>query len=595
MSEQKRRDVTFGETVSFVLRYWRRTPLAGVAILGSLLTGVAFDVALPSVTRNLTEAVAKGDQHGATIALLTFLGYGVGFAVCWQTGYRLLCRKIVQHMKALMQDGYARVQQASNDWHAGSFAGATTTKLTRGMRAFDGFSDTVMSGVIPVAALVLGSLAVMTVEWPLMGLAATASIVLYVIAAVLMARYYIVPSNREGNRQDSLLSGALADAVTCNPTVKAFGAEAREEARLAEVLQTWGHGTLQSWLRRQDMYGVMAAMSLLNQLALLGMPVWLWTKGQAGPAELAYAVTAFFLIHGAVRNVGNFTQNLQKAVNDLEDIVVFCSMPLGVADGQMAQPAKVKSGEVRFASVGFRYGGQQQAIYQNLNLTIRPGEKVGLVGASGSGKSTFVKLLQRLYDVTGGAVLVDGQDVRDVTQSSLRARIALVPQDPILFHRSLLDNIRYGRVEASEDEVIAAAKKAHAHDFIARLPEGYATLVGERGIKLSGGERQRVAIARAILADAPILVLDEATSSLDSVSEALIQDALDVLMEGRTTIIVAHRLSTLRAVDRILVFDQGRIVEQGTHDELLQAEGGRYRALYQTQQLGVAACEVELV
>jgi ATP-binding cassette subfamily B protein len=270
-------------------------------------------------------------------------------------------------------------------------------------------------------------------------------------------------------------------------------------------------------------------------------------------------------------------------------------MTLNVADRKDAQIAKVEKGEVRFRNVGFRYAGQDSAIYRNLNLVIRPGEKVGLVGASGSGKSTFVKLLQRLYDVTEGAVLVDGQDVRHLTQSSLRARIALVPQEPVLFHRSLFDNIRYGRVEASEDEVIAAARKAHAHDFIARLPDGYATLVGERGIKLSGGERQRVAIARAILANAPLLVLDEATSSLDSVSEALIQDALEQLMEGRTTLIVAHRLSTLRAVDRILVFDCGQIVEEGTHEQLLASATGRYRALYQTQQLGLVEPEAVTV
>jgi ATP-binding cassette subfamily B protein len=595
VSETKKQDVRFGEIARFVWGYWRKTPLTSATIIGSLLIAVTFDVALPSVTRQLTEAVAKGDQHGAMVALLTFLGCGIGFAVSWQIGYRLLCKAIVMHMKTLMQDGYAWVQQASSDWHANSFAGATTTKLTRGMRAFDGFSDTIMAGIVPTSALVLGSLAMMALQWPVMGLAVGISITLYVLVAATMARFYIVPSNREGNRHDSLLSAALADAITCNPTVKSFGAEAREEKRLAGTLDKWGVAVRRSWLRRQDMYGVMTVMSLLNQLAILGMPVWLWTKGQAGPAEVAYAVTAFFLIHGAVRNVGNFTQNLQKATNDMEDIVVFCRMPLNVADHADAQLARVEKGEVRFRNVGFRYAGQDSAIYHNLNLVIRPGEKVGLVGASGSGKSTFVKLLQRLYDVTEGAVLVDGQDVRHLTQSSLRAKIALVPQEPVLFHRSLLDNIRYGRVEASEDEVIAAARKAHAHDFIARLPDGYATLVGERGIKLSGGERQRVAIARAILANAPLLVLDEATSSLDSVSEALIQDALEQLMEGRTTLIVAHRLSTLRAVDRILVFDRGQIVEEGTHEELLASVKGRYRALYQTQQLGLAEPEAVTV
>lgn len=587
MSEQKRRDVRFSEIAAYVWGYWRRTPVATAVIMSGLLGAMALEVSLPSVSRYITGAVASGDQHKAAIGLLLFMGASIGHSIVWQIGYRLLCKVIVQHMKTMMQDGYNRVQRASSDWHANSFAGATTTKLTRGMRAFDGFSDTLMAGVIPIIALVVGSIAVIAVQWPLMGLAVGLSVSLYVVAAILMARFYIVPSNREANRHDSLLSAALADSITCNPTIKAFGAEAREEARLAEVLQSWGVATARSWLRRQDMYAVMSAMGQLNQLALLGVPLWLWTKGQAGPAEVAYAITAYFVINGAVRNVANVTQNLQKATNDMEDIVVFSRMPLGVADHSQASDAAIAKGEVRFANVGFRYAGQEQAIYNGLNVVIRPGEKIGLVGASGSGKSTFVKLLQRLYDVTEGAVLVDGQDVRQVTQSSLRSRIALVPQEPVLFHRSLLENIRYGQVDASEADVIAAAQKAHAHDFIARLPDGYGTMVGERGIKLSGGERQRVAIARAILADAPVLVLDEATSSLDSVSEALIQNALDRLMEGRTTIIVAHRLSTLRSVDRILVFDRGRIVEEGTHEELLQRDKGRYRALYQTQQLGV--------
>lgn len=587
MSEQKRRDVRFSEIAAYVWGYWRRTPVATAVIMSGLLGAMALEVSLPSVSRYITGAVASGDQHKAVVGLLLFMGASVGHSIVWQIGYRLLCKVIVRHMKTMMQDGYNRVQRASSDWHANSFAGATTTKLTRGMRAFDGFSDTLMAGVIPIIALVVGSIAVIAVQWPLMGLAVGVSVSLYVVAAILMARFYIVPSNREANRHDSLLSAALADSITCNPTIKAFGAEAREEARLSETLRVWGLATARSWLRRQDMYAVMSAMGQLNQLALLGVPLWLWTKGQAGPAEVAYAITAYFVINGAVRNVANTTQNLQKATNDMEDIVVFSRMPLGVADHSQAKEAEIAKGEVRFANVGFRYAGQEQAIYNGLNVVIRPGEKIGLVGASGSGKSTFVKLLQRLYDVTEGAVLVDGQDVRQVTQSSLRSRIALVPQEPVLFHRSLLENIRYGQVDASEEDVSAAAQKAHAHDFIARLPEGYGTMVGERGIKLSGGERQRVAIARAILADAPVLVLDEATSSLDSVSEALIQNALDRLMEGRTTIIVAHRLSTLRSVDRILVFDRGRIVEEGTHEELLQRDKGRYRALYQTQQLGV--------
>jgi ATP-binding cassette subfamily B protein len=251
-------------------------------------------------------------------------------------------------------------------------------------------------------------------------------------------------------------------------------------------------------------------------------------------------------------------------------------------------PAKVEEGRIAFENVTFHYGGHDRPLYENLSVTIPAGERVGLVGHSGSGKTTFVKLIQRMHDVTSGRVTVDGQDVRDVTQGSLRRAIAVVQQEPVLFHRSLMENIAYGRPDASFEEIRRAAELANAADFIARLPRGYGTLVGERGVKLSGGERQRIAIARAFLADAPILILDEATSSLDSESEAAIQDAMERLMVGRTTLVIAHRLSTVRSLDRLMVFDRGRIVEEGDHDTLVRREGGLYRRLFERQAMELA-------
>ena len=233
----------------------------------------------------------------------------------------------------------------------------------------------------------------------------------------------------------------------------------------------------------------------------------------------------------------------------------------------------------------FQYGSHLIPLYRDFSVTIKPGERIGLVGHSGSGKTTFVKLIQRLYDINGGAITIDGQNIADVQQSSLRNQLAIVQQEPILFHRTLAENIAYARPGASRAEIIEAAKQANAHDFIVALPKGYETLVGERGVKLSGGERQRVAIARAFLADAPILILDEATSSLDSESEVMIQEAMERLMEGRTTLVIAHRLSTVRALDRLLVFDKGKIVEEGDHDALIRLSGGIYRRLFERQAL----------
>jgi ATP-binding cassette subfamily B protein len=278
---------------------------------------------------------------------------------------------------------------------------------------------------------------------------------------------------------------------------------------------------------------------------------------------------------------------LQRGVNEMEELVRLHDQALGVADAPGAPAANIQFGEIRFEHVTFRYGAHARPLFEDFSLTIPAGERVGLVGHSGSGKTTFVKLVQRLHDVTGGRILIDGQNIASVRQASLRAQIAIVAQEPILFHRSLADNIAYARPGATAREIEQAAWLANAHEFIGRLPKGYATLVGERGVKLSGGERQRVAIARAFLADAPVLILDEATASLDSESEALIQEAMERLMTGRTVIVIAHRLSTVRSLDRILVFEHGKIVEDGPHNGLLALNGGIYRRLFERQAMGL--------
>jgi ATP-binding cassette subfamily B protein len=296
-------------------------------------------------------------------------------------------------------------------------------------------------------------------------------------------------------------------------------------------------------------------------------------------------LTSYYIIHAYLRDVGMHVNNLQRSVNDMEELVAIHDEAIGIADVAGALPIDVHGGRIVFDDVTFHYGGHRTPLYHGLSVDIRAGERVGLVGRSGSGKTTFVKLVQRLYDVSGGRILIDGQDVARVTQHSLRSQIAIVQQDPILFHRSLAENIAYGRPGASMAAIEQAARLANAHEFILRLPKGYGTLVGERGVKLSGGERQRVALARAFLADAPVLILDEATSSLDSESEALIQQAMERLMKGRTSIVIAHRLSTVRSLDRILVFDRGEIVEQGSHAALANRAGGIYRGLFERQAM----------
>jgi ATP-binding cassette subfamily B protein len=285
------------------------------------------------------------------------------------------------------------------------------------------------------------------------------------------------------------------------------------------------------------------------------------------------------MMAGSLRNVGENIRQMQKGLADAEDIARYAVTEPQVQDAAGAPLFAPRQGSIVFDRITFRYKSAEAALYRDFSLVVAPGERVALVGPTGSGKSTFVKLVQRLYDLDGGRILIDGQDIAAVQQASLRRAVAMVPQDPALFHRSVADNIAYGRPGATREEIVEAAKRARAHGFICALPKGYDTLVGERGVKLSGGERQRVAIARAFLAGAPILVLDEATSSLDVETEREVQAATEALMAGRTTIVIAHRLSTIRGADRILVFDHGRIVEEGRHRELVD-RGGTYARLH---------------
>lgn len=318
------------------------------------------------------------------------------------------------------------------------------------------------------------------------------------------------------------------------------------------------------------------------KISLFTLAIYLWATGQASVGDFVFVVGIYALLSGHLRQIGDRVRETQRAANDMEEMVEYSLTPFQVADQPDAKTFKMGPGKIEFKNVNFKYPGQKEVVYKNLSLIINPGEKIALVGHSGGGKSTLVKLIQRLYDLDSGEILIDGQNIAQVTQTSLRESIALVPQDPILFHRTLLDNISYGAKRATKKQILEAAKKSHAKEFIDTLPKQYNTLVGERGVKLSGGQRQRIAIARAMLTPANILILDEATSSLDSISEGYIQEALKVLQENKTTIIIAHRLSTIKSVDRILVLEDGEIVEEGKHEVLLKKKG-KYAQLWEHQ------------
>ncbi|HEV7275517.1 MAG TPA: ABC transporter ATP-binding protein [Devosiaceae bacterium] len=584
----------FRSVLGFTMSHWRRQPWRAAYILGTILCATLADVLTPLFAGQLIDAMAGGAASDETAraaaveAFVILLLLGLAAVVLRQLSFQGVIVFTLKMMTSIAADSFHRVQRFSTDWHANSFAGSTVRKITRGMWAIDDHNDTLLVALFPSLVMLLGSTVLLSLYWPLMGLVVGAGSLLYLVVTVALSVGYVAPAATLANAWDTRMGGALADAVSCNAVVKGFGAEAREDARLQQVVGKWRKRTDRTW-RRFTVNGTsQQAMLLLLRAAMLGAAIYLWQQGAASPGDLAFVLTSFLMLQGYLRDVGMHVRHLQKAVNDMEELVAIHHQPLGVEDRADARPLQVTGGRIEFERVDFHYGKHDRPLYSNFSVTIAAGEKVGLVGRSGSGKTTFVKLIQRLHDVTGGRILIDGQDVALVTQASLRQQIAIVQQEPILFHRSLAENIAYARPGASRAEVEAAAALASAHDFIINLPKGYKTLVGERGVKLSGGERQRVAIARAFLADAPILILDEATSSLDSESEALIQQAMERLLVGRTAIVIAHRLSTVRTLDRLLVFDGGRIIEEGSHAELIGRNSGIYRRLFERQAAQLA-------
>ena len=418
------------------------------------------------------------------------------------------------------------------------------------------------------------------------------------IAGYIGLTAYFVPRAQERSRRNadarSAMVGRIVDSYTNIMTVKLFarGDEERSAVRDAIAVQT--RAFLHSLRLITGVNAILQAMNSLYLVATAAIAGWLWASGEMTPGAVAAALALALRISTMSGWVMQTVRGVFENIGIVQESMETIARPHAIVDAPDAQPLRVTRGGIRFERVTFHYG-REEGVFDSLDLAIRPGEKVGIVGASGAGKTTIASLLLRLHDLEGGRILIDGQDIARVTQDSLRGQIGVVTQDTSLLHRSIRDNIAYGRLGAADAEIERAARLAHAHEFIADLEDhkgrrGYDARVGERGVKLSGGQRQRIAIARVILKDAPILVLDEATSALDSEVEAAIQDALANLMEGKTVIAIAHRLSTIAALDRLVVLDEGRIVEEGGHAELLR-RGGLYARLWQRQSGGFLGME----
>ncbi|MDO8649088.1 MAG: ABC transporter ATP-binding protein [Candidatus Peregrinibacteria bacterium] len=583
--------VTHTDVLKFVWRYARQHLVLLCCMVVVLLLSTALQLIQPFFYKEVVDTIASSnirDSAALSYAVrMVILGalFGAVHLLLHELAARMLGWIETRIMHRAHSDVYAHVQRLSTQFHVNAFAGATSRKIGRGTDAIETIMDRTWFNFLPLMIMTVGFMLILSFFAPLIGLAIVGGILVYAPVSIAL-NLYMARYHSWTDQQDTHVTASLVDSITGNAVVKAFGAEEREEARHGKVLTEWQSRLWTTWKLGNIVTWTQFMLLIVIELALMLLSVYLWYRGEFTPGSFIVVTIYIGRLWGFLYDIGQNVRNYLRAVAHAEEMIGLAQMPLGVADAPNAPPLSVPQGSIAFEDVSFGYENKVSRVFDHFSVAIQPGERVALVGHSGGGKSTFVKLLLRLYDVTEGRITIDGQNIDVVTQESLRTSIGLVPQDPILFHRSIAENIRYAKSNATQDEIIEAAKHAHAHEFIQDLPFGYDTLVGERGVKLSGGERQRVAIARAIIADTPILILDEATSSLDSQSEKYIQDALHYLMQGRTTIVIAHRLSTIKQADRILVIEDGRIVEQGPHSELVKKEGGLYRDFYELQAGG---------
>jgi ATP-binding cassette subfamily B protein len=512
------------------------------------------------------------------IALVSFLGWATTRMQSLGTMYIEM-----RAMSALYLSAFDYLIGHSYQFFVSQFAGTLTRRVSKYASAFEVLFDSIMGTFFPTLLYVAGAIGVLFVRNAALGIALGLWTIGFVSFQLFFSRLR-QPIRMARAEEDSALAGAIADAITNQNTITLFSGAGYEHGVAWRAIERWRKATRRAWVMDDYMWGAQGLLMVGINIGLLYGALHFWEEGLLTVGDFvliqSYLVGIFTSLNGLTREM----RRVYDALADAGEMVYILQTPHGVRDVPQAPDLAVTEGKIEFRHVDFSFH-ETRPILNDLVFTIAGGEKVALVGSSGAGKTTMTRLLLRFYDVSGGMIAIDGQDIARVSQESLRRAIAFVPQEPILFHRSLTENIRYGRRGASEEEVIEAAKKAHCHEFIMGLPERYETRVGERGVRLSGGERQRIAIARAILKNAPILILDEATSSLDSQSESLIQESLATLMQGKTVLVIAHRLSTIMKMDRIIVLEGGAVVADGTHHELL-SHAGLYQKLWNIQAGG---------
>lgn len=585
------------QTILFYLKHTKKHKWLAILTFVGLFIGIVSNFLFPIVIKQIVDLLSLGldnvDMHEVWMLFVPLVGLYVINMIGWRLGVYSICLFEPKVMANMSNECFAEIHKHSYNFFNNEFVGSLVKRVSRMVRSFEAFFDVITFEMLNIIVQLIIGVTVLFWIHPVFGISMFVWAVIFLGFNYWVSQYKLKKYDIPKTEADSEVTGYLADTISNNVNIKLFSNHPYEKEQFGNVIKKWETFSKKSWLFNAHLEMVQNVFMLALELFMLYMAIVLWSEGKLTLGSFVLIETYLIEIFMSVWNFGRYIRRIYEAFADAEEMTAILNKPIEVRDKKGAKPIAVSRGKVEFKNVNFAYEKsdalEEDSVVKNLNLTIKPGERIALIGPSGGGKTTIVKLLLRLFDIQKGQILIDGQNISDATQDSVRSQIALVPQDPILFHRPLIENIRYGRLDASDEEVYAASKMAHCDKFISGFPKGYNTFVGERGVKLSGGERQRVAIARAILSNAKILVLDEATSSLDVHSEKLVQDALAQLTKNKTTIVIAHRLSTVKHVDRIIVLKEGKVVEEGTHKSLMEEKNSLYKSLWDLSVSGVIA------